>query len=294
MAESLEQLDTQIEIVTPENIAFHYQIGGPFRRLIAYLIDLLVRLVVVSLIFFVFAMLATTGFAGVGQATMLIAFFVLDWFYGGLFETFWNGQTPGKRALGLRVMTADGQPIQGWQAILRNFLRAADAMPVWMIMPTYQVGFWSALCTERMQRLGDLAAGTMVVVDEPAWSVGVCPMTEPAVLALVPQLPKNFRAGRSLARVLSRYVERRQRLSAERRVGVAWYLAEPLRQKLDLPPGLHPDTLLCALYYMTFITDGVAAVDQDVVLAEAAPEPQPLPVFPPVETVDPAAVSIRT
>jgi uncharacterized RDD family membrane protein YckC len=292
VAERLEQIDTQIEIVTPENIAFHYQIAGPFRRLIAYLLDFIVRLAIVFVIFIAFVIFASAGFSGMGQATMLILFFLLDWFYGGLFETFWNGQTPGKRVVGLRVMTIEGQPIEGWQAVLRNFLRAADAMPMLALIPSYQVGLWSALCTKRMQRLGDLAAGTMVVVDEPAWSFGICPMTEPAALALVPQLPKNFRASRSLARVLSRYVERRQRLSAERRAGVAWYLAEPLRQKLDLPQGLHPDTLLCALYYMTFITDGTGPVEGDVILAAAAPEPQPLPQV--VTPVSPEEVVIRT
>lgn len=286
------QIDTQIEIVTPENIAFRYQIAGPFRRLMAYLLDLLFRTAVCIVILIAFAFLAAGGLAGLGMGTMLVLFFLIDWFYGGVFETWWNGQTPGKRIVGLRVMTVEGQPIQGWQAILRNFLRAADAMPVFFALPTYQVGFWSMLCTSRMQRLGDLAAGTMVVIDERTWAIGLLPMQEPEALRLAEELPKNFRASRSLARVLSRYVERRVRMSPERRVSVAWYLAEPLRQKLELPLGTHPDTLLCALYYQTFITDTIKQREVDVIMADAAPEAQPLPVT--VAPVDPQEVAIRT
>ncbi len=168
-------------------------------------------------------------------------------------------------------------------------------MPVWMIYADLPSRFLVGTSVpKRMQRLGDLAAGTMVVVDEPAWSVGRLSHDRAggarvgAAVAEELSSRSEFSPGAvALCRTSSTPVGRAAR-------GVAWYLAEPLRQKLDLPPGLHPDTLLCALYYMTFITDGVAAVDQDVVLAEAAPEPQPLPVFPPVETVDPTAVSIRT
>ena len=55
--------------------------------------------------------------------------FVLEWFYGGLFESLWNGQTPGKRLMGLRVLTTEGQPINGMQAVMRNLLRYADIFP---------------------------------------------------------------------------------------------------------------------------------------------------------------------
>src|SRR5215469_7519516 len=89
-------IDTRIEIVTPENIAFQYRVAGPFRRLPAYLIDVLVKLGVITILW----VLLTFGFGiigqiGVGFGLGLVAWFLLDWFYGGLFETYWNGQTPG-------------------------------------------------------------------------------------------------------------------------------------------------------------------------------------------------------
>lgn len=274
MAERLEQIDTRIEIVTPENIAFQYRIAGPFRRLSAYLLDLLLRGGIVVAAVIGMAVFGVAGLSGLALGTGLILFFLLDWFYGGVFEALWNGQTPGKWVVGLRVMTVEGQPIQGWQAILRNFLRAADAMPIVGIIPTYQVGFWSCLVSPRLQRLGDFAAGTMVVIDEPAAAVGVQRVTEQQALDLAEQLPKNFRASRSLARAVSLYVQRRHLFSPARRMGIAWQLAEPLRHKLELPAGTNPDLLLCAVYHRTFITD---RPDEGPITAIVAPATSPLP-----------------
>src|SRR5205085_11316372 len=156
---------TRIDVVTPENIAFQYEIAGPFRRLPAYLIDMLIRAVVVELVILGAAL--TLGFIGQGGLVMFIGavvWFLMAWFYGGLFETFWNGQTPGKRVFGLRVLTIDGQPINALQAVLRNILRAVDGLPL-MPLPVYMVGLVACAMNQKYQRLGDLACGTMVVVE---------------------------------------------------------------------------------------------------------------------------------
>ncbi len=196
------QLDNRIEIVTPENIAFKYRIAGPFRRALAYLVDVLIRaavLITVGMIFGLGAMFAGGMMIGV----ILLVWFVLDWFYGGLFETFWNGQTPGKCALGLRVVSIDGQPIDALQAILRNILRFADAWPAVMLTPggmpifLYQFGLLSPAFNPRFQRLGDLAAGTMVVAEERARLYGVARVTEPEAIQLTEFIPINFVASRS-------------------------------------------------------------------------------------------------
>ena len=123
------QLDSSIEIVTPENIAFRYEVAGPFRRLPAFVIDLVIRFAVCVAAMFVMGFVGLLGgFPGVG--ILLLMWFVLEWFYGGLFETYWNGQTPGKRTMGIRVLSENGQPINGLQAVMRNILRFADLMPV--------------------------------------------------------------------------------------------------------------------------------------------------------------------
>src|SRR5487761_1447235 len=121
-------IDTRIEIVTPENIAFQYRVAGPFRRLPAYLIDVAIRVTVSFLVWIVLAFgFGVLGQVGIGFGLGLVAWVVLDWFYGGLFETYWNGQTPGKRMMRIRVVSDEGQPINGVQAVLRNFLRSVDA-----------------------------------------------------------------------------------------------------------------------------------------------------------------------
>ncbi len=256
MADLHRQLDTRIEIITPENISFSYRLAGPFRRVLAYLIDVVIRIVIVTgLLFgstFVLGPLHAWGF-GVGIA--LVAWFVLDWFYGGVFETLWNGQTIGKRALHIRVIAIEGQPITAAQAVLRNFLRAADAMPTIVVLPLYQLGLLAAASNERFQRLGDLAAGTMVVIEEPTHQYAVLRINEPEAVRLAGQIPASFVPARSLARALSRYVQRRKEIPIRRRMEIAWHLAEPLRIKLNLPANTNPDLLLCAVYHRTFITD---------------------------------------
>jgi len=251
MPQAAEQLDTRIEIVTPENIAFHYRVAGPFRRMPALLVDLFLQTV---LMFGAFLLLlfsfGAVGFGGIGVGLGLTIVFVVSWFYGGLFETFWNGQTPGKRMMNIRVITTDGQPIHGWQAVLRNVLRTADFLPV-----GYLLGIVVAMVNERFQRLGDLFAGTMVVVEEPQRLYGVMRVDEPAVVELAAALPAGFRVSRSLARALATYVQRRRGFPWGRRIEIARHLGEPLRVRFNLPISTSYDLLLCALYHRTFIED---------------------------------------
>ncbi len=245
-------LDIVVEIVTPENVAFRYRVSGPFRRLAAYAIDMVIRATAWGVASMA-AMIAFTsiGLPGFGLAAGLVFWFVMAWLYGGLFEALWNGQTPGKRMMNLRVLTAEGLPIDGWQALLRNVLRAADMQPFYL----YLVGLISATMNSRFQRLGDLAAGTMVVVEEPRWFQGVIHIAEPEAIRLAGEIPAGFQAGRTMARALAAYVQRRQRIPLLRRVEIARHLAEPLRQRFNLPAEINLDLLVCALYHRTFITD---------------------------------------
>lgn len=251
MSSETVQFDTGVDIITPENIAFRYRLAGPFRRIWAYLIDILIRGVIYYALRYVLVAFMIVGLAGVGIGTILIIIFVLEWFCGGIFEALWNGQTPGKRLMHIRVITVEGQPIHGWQAMLRNFLRAIDCMPLFF----YQLGLWTAATNDRFQRLGDIASGTMVVVEEPQRHFGVAKITEPEAIRLAGLLPAGFKPSRSLARALSTYVQRRQVFAWRRRAEIAMHLAEPLRIKFDLPPGTSHDMLLCALYLRTYLAD---------------------------------------
>ena len=258
MAERHAELDTRISISTPENIAFDYRIAGPFQRLPAYLLDFLIR----STAFFVMAILVLiAGGWEVGAAWALILFFALDIFYGGFFETVWNGQTPGKRMLNLRVVTIEGEPISPYQAVLRNILRIADGFPYVGAasagLPLFQVGLFSMMATRRYQRVGDLVCGTIVVTEEPQTAYGVMHVMSPDAIALAADIPASFEVPRSLGLALSSYAHRRLMFGWARRDEIARHLGEPLRQRLGLEHhriGSY-DTLLCALYHKAFVEE---------------------------------------
>ncbi|MHB8899386.1 MAG: RDD family protein [Thermoguttaceae bacterium] len=252
MAHGNHQLDTSIEIVTPENVSFRYHVAGPFRRLPAYLLDCVFQLLLWGVASgLVTLALSLVGLPSLGVGFSLVFLFVVSWFYGGLFETYWNGQTPGKRAMRIRVISTDGQPINGLQAVLRNLLRAIDAQPLFL----YQLGLFSSMLNDRFQRLGDLASGTMVIVEEREWFQGILRLDEPEVTRLAQRIPPSLVASPSLARALAAYVQRRLAFPVMRRLEVARHLAEPLARRLGLPEGVHPDHLLCAVYQRVFITD---------------------------------------
>jgi uncharacterized RDD family membrane protein YckC len=255
------QLDSRIEIATPENIAFSYVLAGPFRRLPAFVIDLVIRGVILLGVFFATTSLFAVGAGGVGVSVLLVAWFALSWFYGGFFETVWNGQTPGKRLMGLRVLTVDGQPINALQAVLRNVLRDVDAMPILGFIPLYVLGLLVMAANDRYQRLGDLACGTIVVVERREALAGLAPMGDQEVISFAHALPPNFVPPRAMARALSIYVARRKLFPASRRHEIARTLSEPLAERLGLPADTNPDLLLCALYYRKFIADRPLAAE---------------------------------
>ncbi len=252
MSQVPAQLDTTVEIITPENIAFRYRLAGPFRRLPAFLLDVLIQ-VVAGMIFLlgatsIFGML---GLEGLGMGLTLAFWFLLFWFYGGLMETFWNGQTLGKRMMRIRVMSLDGQPVNALQAILRNVLRIVDAQPATL----FQVGLWATAMTDRFQRLGDLACGTMVVVEQRHRLPPVIRISAPEAVRLAGMIPVNFQVSRPLGLALAAYVQRRLSFSPGRRLEIARHVGEPLRRQFQLPAHTDLDMLLCGLYHRAFITD---------------------------------------
>ncbi len=146
-------LDTRHAVETPEGIDLVLVPAGPLARALAYLIDFALR---AGLWLAVMGFAALAGAAGTGLA--LVAAFLLEWFYPVLFEVYRNGATPGKRALGLAVVSDDGTPVGWGQALTRNLLRAVDFLPL-----AYVAGVIAMVVAGRFRRLGDLAAGTLVV-----------------------------------------------------------------------------------------------------------------------------------
>lgn len=246
-AEAVEALDTTVRLITPERIAFQYPLAGPFRRASAYLIDLMV-LVLLGFLGLLGSLALSLGSAA-GGGLFLVILFVLRFGYGALLEGIFNGQTVGKRAMSLRVVSIEGVPIGGGQAFLRNLLWCLDGALPFAYMPALA----SMVLTRRFQRLGDLAARTMVIVEQRPPRAGVARPDDRAVEALLPLLPATIDAGPELARALSDYVKHRRRFSPSRREEMAGHLARPARQKFDLPAEVPGDVVLCALYHRVFL-----------------------------------------
>lgn len=172
----MDRLDTHHEIVTPEGVALHLPVAGPVPRALAWLIDFALRL---ALLFLAGIALGLLGAAGMGAYLVLL--FVVFWFYPVVFEAVFDGRTPGKRVLGLQVVSADGAPI-GWRAsFTRNLLRTVDMLPF-----GYAAGLVACLCDPAARRLGDMVAGTLVVhrlrQDAPAAVPAVAPSPPPTPL----------------------------------------------------------------------------------------------------------------
>ena len=210
MAET-EKLDTLQAVELADGVEIRLRSAGPMPRAGAYLIDLLIRLAVLILGGIV---LSLAGFAiggKVASGLMLLVWFLLDWLYPVFFEAGKRGATPGKRMAGLRVVQATGSPITPGQAVVRNFLRFIDGMPLF----TYAFGMASCLASKRFQRLGDLAAGTVVIYDRiPPLPV----IAAPPPMAPVP-LPVGLTADET--RALALFRERAGLWSEARRVEIA-------------------------------------------------------------------------
>lgn len=149
--------DPTLEIRTPEGIAFSLPLAGPLSRTLALTIDFLVIMVAQQVV--VRAMEAMPkAIADLASAGEILLIFIFASLYPMLTEWLWSGQTVGKRLFGLRVVDAAGLRLELSQVVIRNLLRYVDALPV-----CYLVGAVTALLNRRMQRLGDLAAATVVV-----------------------------------------------------------------------------------------------------------------------------------
>jgi len=157
--------DETLNIDTPENVVFGYSVAGIGSRFLAALLDttliVVIQLVVLLPILFVIGIeTITENFTSWLVALLSLISFIFFWGYYIFFELIWNGQSPGKRLIGLRVVRRDGTPITLSEAFIRNLVRIVDLMP-----SGYGVGLVVMFIDAQSRRLGDLAAGTLVVHD---------------------------------------------------------------------------------------------------------------------------------
>lgn len=159
-----------LQVETPENVAFGYQIAGIGSRFLAALVDTLL-ITVIQIALGLLGVLAITNLVGdsleaIGRlGAWLLALggllaFAIYWGYYIFFELIWNGQSPGKRLVGLRVIRSDGAPITLAESTIRNLVRLVDFLPAY-----YGIGVIVMFVNEQSRRLGDLVANTLVVRD---------------------------------------------------------------------------------------------------------------------------------
>jgi len=196
-------LDTEALHETPEGIALRLRAAGAAPRALAWLVDAGIR-------FGVFTVLATMlSFLGEsGQGLLLILLFLLMWVYPIAFELLMDGQTPGKRVVGVRVVHANGTPVAFTASLIRNLMRTVDALPI-----GYAVGFFSCAIDPHARRLGDLVAGTIVIHVERAAHNATIPVVPGFVPALA--LPADEQA------VVVAFAERAALLTEARQVELA-------------------------------------------------------------------------
>ncbi|MBL8813883.1 MAG: RDD family protein [Planctomycetaceae bacterium] len=239
------QVDTRVVVETPEGVDFQFIIAGPGTRFQAWLIDSLLKAGLIILTWLLLALMISLLFPnnsyrdfedslGAIQGLLIAAYFVLDWFYGSLFEGLMNGQTPGKKSAGLRVVRSNGTPVDLMSATGRNFLRTADMLPMF-----YLIGAMSMLFTRRLQRLGDLFFDTMVIDERREWIARRAGLTKDIEPIVRSECPRRFHVPERSLSVIERLFENDRIISDARREEIAKPLSEALRKRLgyqDPPP----------------------------------------------------------
>jgi uncharacterized RDD family membrane protein YckC len=156
-----------LDVATPERVALTLPVAGIGYRCLAWLVDATLLFFFWVVAYFVFSLLVSDilvffrELSGLTQTLLGLGLFATQWLYWTLGEVFFNGQTPGKRVLGIRVVRADGSPVGLYESAVRNLCRVVDFMPI-----LYATGCISMLLTRQHRRLGDLLAGTLLVREE--------------------------------------------------------------------------------------------------------------------------------
>ncbi|MFN0138877.1 MAG: RDD family protein [Pyrinomonadaceae bacterium] len=253
MSGHIIETEETLIIETPERVPLEFALASIGNRFLAVAIDHSIQFSSIFLIAWFFLSIAGYSASDVGDAPerlfneapkWLIAILIIILFlvfagYFAAFEWLWNGQTPGKRLLKLRVIRDDGRPLTLWEAIARNLLRIADAIPGFII-PVYSVGLIVIFLSSRDQRVGDFFAGTVVIRErsdeaptfDETFSNKVRDMTFTRVHNTT-GIQANFTAlNENEIEVVESFLRRRWDLTERQRLWMAWRIALPIMYKL--------------------------------------------------------------
>ena len=228
-----ESIDV-LRVRTADGVGFSFALASPVMRLAAWLIDKGAVTVAWSVVSGLLSLLGLLS-ADFARGVITVGFFVVSTGYGMTFEWIWNGQTLGKRLLHLRVMDESGLPLRFSQVVVRNLLRSVDVLPV-----AYLVGGVTAIFSRKAQRLGDVAAATIVVHDAPVRGVDLAGLAPVKYNSLRGQqhLAARLRANISpaLAHATLRALLRRDQFEPEARLRLFVELAAHFRSLTPLRP----------------------------------------------------------
>lgn len=202
-------IDNKLARILPEGVSINIVPAGIAVRTSAYLIDFLIRAVVLIVSGILLSFLGKAG-----EGIFLVIYFVVTWGYYIFFELKY-GQTPGKKRYNLKVVQDNGLPIQLSHAVLRNLLRSADAFPV-----AYILGVLTMVFGKQFKRIGDWGAGTIVIYQQPSATVKL-PNTDVA-------LPSPVALSTEEQQAIIAFAERSDELSTARQNELANLLVEPL------------------------------------------------------------------
>jgi uncharacterized RDD family membrane protein YckC len=244
--------DETLVIETPERVPLHFALASIGNRFLACAVDHAIQIIIIMLMIIAFSIIseATSVFQEVVdapnwvKAVLIFVLFLIATGYFTFFEWLWNGQTPGKRWLKLRVIREDGRPITFWEAMVRNLLRTFDMMPTPMpIIGFYSVGLICVFISSKDQRVGDMMAGTVVVREREAEApsfdqVFAAPVSDTAYRRAF--RPAEFIADLNLLteaeiEVIEMFLRRRWDLPEVPRAWMAWRVAMPFMYKLHPP-----------------------------------------------------------
>jgi uncharacterized RDD family membrane protein YckC len=242
MSAAIAKEETLI-IETPERVPLHFALASIGNRFLACAFDHFLQTLAIGLLYIVLINVANglsfSGMAGAPKwaiVLLIIVGFIIWTSYFVLFEWRWNGQTPGKRWLKIRVIREDGRPITFWEAAVRNLLRIFDIQPGYF----YSVGLISVFVSSRDQRVGDLFAGTVVVREREAEApsfdqVFGAPVSDTALRRSFRPVLFTAEIGSVTEReieVVEIFLRRRWDLPDQSRMWMAWRVSLPLLYKL--------------------------------------------------------------
>lgn len=232
MSLPFEPLDTVASVATPERVRFRYRIAGPATRGLAWAFDLLIRLAVgLAVAVLTVGLVGTQLGLQASGGLLMVAVFLLEWLYAVFFETIWSGRTPGKVVFSLRVVRLDGSPVRLQESLLRNLVRGAD------LFPAFAPAMISMVLDPRSRRLGDLVAGTVVVVEDRTRMLTRAPLDPPISeeeRRTVLLAGAAVRLGRDEAQAIEELLRRSASLGPARTEELAAILAPGLTRRFGL------------------------------------------------------------